>query len=338
MKTAVVTSFDAPLVIEDRPVPEPGPEEVLVRIEATGLCHTDIHAARGDWPVKPKLPFVPGHEGVGIVEKLGRDVTQPAVGTRVALPWLGWACGCCDLCVRGWETLCPGQRNTGYSVDGGYAEYAVAAARFAVPVPAGINPFEAAPLTCAGVTTYKAVKVSGIRPAETAAVFGIGGLGHLALQYARVFGAETVAVDVDDAKLDLARDLGATHTIHARRQDPVAAIQALGGVDVAITLAANPRVLEQAHAALRRGGRLVLVALPRDNAMRLPIFETVLKGISVIGSIVGTRADLAEVFRLHAAGRTRVIYQTRALADVNACFEEVLAGRVPARLVFRVAG
>jgi propanol-preferring alcohol dehydrogenase len=335
MKTAVVRNFDGPLVIEDRPVPEPGPEEVLVRIEASGLCHTDIHAARGDWPVKPKLPLVPGHEGVGIVEKLGRGVTGPAVGTRVALPWLGWACGCCEHCVRGWETLCPAQRNTGYSIDGGYAEYAVAAARFAVPVPAGIDPFEAAPLTCAGVTTYKAVKVSGIRPAETAAVFGIGGLGHLALQYARVFGAETVAVDVDDAKLDLARDLGATHTVHARRQDPVEAIGALGGVDVAITLAANPRVLEQAHAALRRGGRLVLVALPRDNAMRLPIFETVLKGISVIGSIVGTRADLAEVFRLHAAGRTRVIYQTRALADVNACFEEVLAGRVPARLVFR---
>jgi propanol-preferring alcohol dehydrogenase len=214
----------------------------------------------------------------------------------------------------------------------------VAVAGFAIPVPAGINPFEAAPLTCAGVTTYKAVEVSGVRPAETAAVFGIGGLGHLALQYARVFGAETVAVDVDDAKLDLARELGATHTIHARRQDPVQAIQALGGVDVAVTLAATPTVLEQAHAALRRGGRLVLVALPRDNAMRLPIFETVLKGIRVIGSIVGTRADLAEVFRLHAAGRTRVVYQTRALADVNACFEEVLAGRVPARLVFRVAG
>jgi propanol-preferring alcohol dehydrogenase len=337
MKTAVVKSFGAPLVIEDRPIPEPGAEEVLVRIEASGLCHTDIHAARGDWPVKPKLPLVPGHEAVGMVEKLGRDVTQPAVGTRVALPWLGWACGCCDQCVRGWETLCPRQRNTGYSMDGGYAEYAVAAARFAVPVPGGIDPFEAAPLTCAGVTTYKAVKVSGLRPAETAAVFGIGGLGHLALQYARVFGAETVAVDVDDAKLDLARDLGATHTIHARRQDPVKAIKALGGVDVAITLAADPQVLEQAHAALRRGGRLVLVALPRDNAMRLPIFETVVKGISVIGSVVGTRADLAEVFRLHAAGRTRVIYQTRALADVNTCFEEVLAGRVPARLVFRMA-
>jgi propanol-preferring alcohol dehydrogenase len=338
MKSAVVKAFDAPLVIEDRPVPEPGPGEVLVRVEASGLCHTDIHAARGDWPVKPRLPFVPGHEAVGIVTKRGPGVTERDLGARVALPWLGWACGACPYCVRGWETLCPDQRNTGYSIDGGYAEYAVAAARFAVPVPDGIDPLEAAPLTCAGVTTYKAVKVSGLRPGETAAVFGIGGLGHLALQYARVFGGDTVAVDIDDAKLALARELGATQTVDARRGDPAKAIQVLGGVDVAIALVANPQALEQAHASLRRGGRLVLVSLPRDNAMRLPIFQTVLKGISVIGSIVGTRADLAEVFRLHAAGRTRVVYQVRKLDDVNTCFEEVLAGRVPGRLVFRTAG
>jgi propanol-preferring alcohol dehydrogenase len=338
MKSAVVKGFDRPLVIEDRPIPEPGPGEVLVRIEASGLCHTDIHAARGDWPIKPRLPFVPGHEGVGIVSKLGPGVTERGLGMRVALPWLGWACGACSHCIRGWETLCSDQRNTGYSLDGSYAEYAVASARFAIPVPEGVDPLEAAPLTCAGVTTYKAVKVSGLRPGETAAIFGIGGLGHLALQYARVFGGDTIAVDVEDAKLALARELGATHTVNARRGDPAKAIQVLGGADVAIALVASPQALEQAHAALRPGGRLVLVALPRDNAMRLPIFETVLKGISVIGSIVGTRADLAEVFRLHAAGRTRVVYETRKLEEVNTSFEEVLAGRVPARLVFRMAG
>jgi propanol-preferring alcohol dehydrogenase len=338
MKSAVVKAFDKPLVIEDRPVPEPGPGQVLVRVEASGLCHTDIHAARGDWPVKPSLPFVPGHEAVGVVTKRGPGVTEHDLGARVAVPWLGWACGTCSYCVRGWETLCPEQRNTGYSVDGGYAEYALAAARFAIPVPAGVDPLEAAPLTCAGVTTYKAVKVSGLRPGETAAIFGIGGLGHLALQYARIFGGDTVAVDVDDGKLALARELGATHTVDARRGDPAKAIQVLGGADVAVALVAHPQALEQAHASLRRGGRLVLVSLPRDNAMHLPIFETVLKGISVIGSIVGTRADLADVFRLHAAGRTRVVYQVRQLDDVNACFEEVLAGRVPGRLVFRTAG
>jgi propanol-preferring alcohol dehydrogenase len=334
MRAAIVTGFDRPLEIADRPVPEPAPGQVLVRIEASGLCHTDIHAAHGDWPVKPTPPFTPGHEGVGIIERVGDGVTGRRAGERVAIPWLGYACGTCEYCVSGRETLCESQLNTGYSVDGGFAEYAVASASHVVPVPDGVDPREAAPLTCAGVTTYKAVKVSGLRPTERAAIFGIGGLGHLAQQYAQIFGADTIAVDVTDEKLELARRLGAAHVVNAAETDPVAAIRALGGADVAIVLAASPRVLEQAHASLRRGGRLVLVSLPKDNSMNLPVFQTVLGGLSVIGSIVGTRADLAEVFRLHAAGRTKVIYQTRKLDEVNQAFDEVLSGNVPARLVF----
>ncbi len=333
MKAAVVHAFDQPLTIEERRTPSPAPGQILVRIEASGLCHTDIHAARGDWPVKPSLPLIPGHEGVGIVETLGEGVTEHAVGDRVALPWLGYACGMCEYCVRGWETLCPSQRNTGYGMDGGYAEYAVAHAKYAVAVPDGISPMEAAPLTCAGVTTWKAIKVSGLRPTETAAIFGVGGLGHLAVQYARIAGARVIGVDVEDAKLGLIESLGAT-AVDARADDPAEAIRKMGGADVAVALAANPSVLEQAHASLRPGGRLVLVSLPRDDAMKLPIFETVLHGISVIGSIVGTRADLAEVFTLHSQGLTEVICEPRKLDDVNACFEEVLAGKVPARLVF----
>ena len=335
MRASVVTAFDRPMEITERPVPEAGPGEILVRIEASGLCHTDIHAARGEWPVKPTPPFVPGHEGVGLVEQVGPGVTEHAVGDRVALPWLGWACGTCSYCVTGWETLCESQRNTGYSIDGAHAEYAVAAARYAVRVPDGVDPFEAAPLTCAGVTTYKAVKVAGVRPGERVAIFGIGGLGHLAQQYAQIFGAETVAVDVTAEKLDLATSLGAAHTVDAATTDPVERITALGGVDVAIVLAASPRVIEQAHRSLRRGGRLVLVSLPADNAITLPVFETVLKGIRVLGSIVGTRADLAEVFALHAAGRTRVVYQTRKLDEINDAVDDVLAGRVAARLVLQ---
>jgi len=335
MRASVVTSFDKPLEIKDIPVPEPGPGQVLVRIEASGLCHTDIHAARGDWPVKPTLPFIPGHEGVGIIEKVGAGVTEHAVGDRVALPWLGSACGTCHYCVSGWETLCEAQQNTGYSLDGGHAEYAVAAARYAVRVPAGVEPVEAAPLTCAGVTTYKAVKVAGVRPGDRVGIFGIGGLGHLAQQYAQIFGGQTVAVDVTDEKLQLAVVLGAADVVNAATTDPVAAIGALGGIDVAVVLAADARVLEQAHACLRRGGRLVLVSLPKDNAMRLPIFETVLKGITVVGSIVGTRDDLAEVFALHAAGRTKVIYEVRKLDEINNAIADVLASRVPARLVLQ---
>ncbi|MBO4208773.1 alcohol dehydrogenase catalytic domain-containing protein [Micromonospora echinofusca] len=335
MRATVVTAFDQPLEVQERPVPEPGPGEVLVRIEASGLCHTDIHAARGDWPVKPTPPFVPGHEGVGIVERVGPGVTEHAVGDRVAIPWLGWACGTCDYCVSGWETLCESQRNTGYAIDGGHAEYAVAAARYVVRVPDGVDPVEAAPLTCAGVTTYKAVKVAAVRPGERVAIFGIGGLGHLAQQYAQLFGGETVAVDVTAEKLELARSLGATHLVDAATTDPVEEITGLGGVDVAIVLAASPRVIAQAHACLRRGGRLVLVSLPKENTVPLPVFETVLKGITVLGSIVGTRADLAEVFRLHAAGRTRVVHEVRKLDEINDAIADVLASRVTARLVLQ---
>lgn len=336
MRAAVVPTLGAPLQIRDLPVPTPGAGQILVRIEASGICHTDIHAARGDWPVKPTAPFIPGHEGVGIVEALGDGVTAHEIGDRVALPWLGYACGSCRYCVSGWETLCEAQQNTGYSIDGGYAEFAVADARFAVSVPKGVDPMDAAPLTCAGVTTYKAVKVSGARSGDLVSVVGIGGLGHLAVQYAAIAGATVVGVDVHPDKLDLAKQLGATYTVDASTEDPAAAIQRLGGADVAIALAVQPESIASAFASLRRGGRLVLVSLPKDGQLSVPIFDTVLKGISVIGSIVGTREDLAEVFALHAAGRTRVVSEERKLDDVNASFDDVLAGRTPARLVIRM--
>jgi alcohol dehydrogenase, propanol-preferring len=334
MKAAVVHEFTSPLRVEEIAKPEPGPGEIVVKIEASGLCHTDIHAAHGDWPVKPKLPFIPGHEGVGVVEMVGPGVTEVKEGDRVAIPWLGYACGTCEYCVSGWETLCEKQLNTGYFLDGAYAEYAKAFARYVGKVPANVKPLEAAPLTCAGVTTYKAVKVSGARPTDLVAIFGIGGLGHMALQYAKIAGATVVAVDLVDEKLELAKQLGADYTVNAKREDPVEAIKKLGGADAAISLAVAPKAFEQAFRSLRRGGTLVFVALPADNYMQLPIFETVLNGIKIAGSIVGTRLDLAEVFDLHAAGKTHVIYETVHLEDVNHAFEEVEQARIPARLVF----
>ena len=307
---------------------------MLVKIETSGLCHTDIHAAHGDWPVKPTPPFIPGHEGVGIVEKVGAGVHVPKVGDRVAMPWLGSACGVCEYCVGGWETLCEKQVNTGYSVNGAYAEYAVADAAYVGQVPVGVDPLDASVLACAGVTTYKAVKVSGARPGQLMAIFGVGGLGHLALQYAKISGATVVAVDMVDEKLELAKELGADYVVNALVEDPVEAIKALGGANAAISVAVAPKAFEQAFASLRRGGTLVFVALPADNFVKLPIFETVLNGITIVGSIVGTRKDLAEVFAIHAQGRTRVIREIRKLEDVNECFEEVEKGHVKARVVF----
>jgi alcohol dehydrogenase, propanol-preferring len=338
MKAAVVHDYSRPLAIEDVPIPEPGPEQVLVRIEASGLCHTDIHAARGEWPVKPALPFIPGHEGVGVIERVGPGNPHGLeTGVRVALPWLGYACGDCEFCNSGWETLCTAQLNTGFAINGGFAEYTVGYARHAVRVPEGVDPADAAPLTCAGVTTFKAVKVSGADSSSLVAVFGAGGLGHLAIQYARITGAPVVAVDVNAERLEVARELGAEHLIHAGEEDPVAAIQKLGGARATISTAATPVAFEQAFRSLRRGGTLVCVGLPADNEMKIPIFETVLGGLTIKGSIVGTHHDLEQVFELHRRGLTRVFRSESSLDDVNDAIEQVLDGSAPApRTVFRM--
>jgi alcohol dehydrogenase, propanol-preferring len=337
-RAAVVHEFKGPLTIEDRPTPTPLEGQVLVHIEASGLCHTDIHAAHGDWPVKPTLPLVPGHEGVGRIEAIGASVHGSlAEGDRVAMPWLGYACGECRYCNDGRETLCERQLDTGYSMDGAYADYATAFARHVVKVPDRVPSLVAAPLTCAGVTTYKAVKVSGARPSMLAAVFGVGGLGHMAVQYAEIAGCTVVAIDIHDDKLEFAKQLGATYTVNAATQDPIEEIKKLGGADVAIATAVSPLAFEQAFSAMARGGTLVFVGLPADNIVKLPIFQTVLNGITIRGSIVGTHHDLEEVFRLHELGRTQVLYETRRLEQVNEAFKEVEEGTAgTARLVFEL--
>ncbi len=333
MKAAVLTEFRQPLRILELPRPKPADGEIVVKMEASGICHTDIHTARGEWSHKPPLPLVLGHEAVGIVADVGTGVRGVKEGDRVTVPWLHSACGCCRFCAGGWETLCESQKNTGFTVPGGYAEYVKADARYVGRVPYGLDPREAAPLTCAGLTTYKAVKLAGTRPSDVIAVFGVGGLGHLAIQYARIAGATVVAVDVVDAKLELAKDLGAEYVVNPRQEDPAAFIHKLGGADQAIAVAVAQQSFEQAFRSLRRGGRLVFVALPPEDRVQFPIYETVMNGISVIGSVNGNRADLAEVFELHKRGRTRVIYQTRPLAQVNEAFAEVERLQVPARLV-----
>jgi alcohol dehydrogenase, propanol-preferring len=331
---AVVRAFREPLTIEEVHTQGLGEGQIRVMVEACGLCHTDIHAAHGDWPVKPEPPFVPGHEGVGVVTELGPGASEVALGDRVAMPWLAYACGVCDYCVSGHETLCLEQKNMGYAIDGGFGRYATAYARYVVRVPDEIEPVDAAPLTCAGVTMYKAVKVAGTRSTDLVAVFGVGGLGHLAIQYAKIAGGRVVAVDLFDDKLELARELGAEFTANATTEDPVAAIQQLGGANQALGIAASPQAFEQAYRSLRRGGTLALVGLPAENEVRLPIFETVLGGITLVGSIVGTRTDLREVFALHAAGKTRLIREVRPLETVNEAIADVEAGRVTARVVF----
>ena len=334
MKAAVVHSFDKPLVIEDVPKPKADSGEVVVKIETCGLCHSDIHAAHGDWPLKPNLPLIPGHEAIGIVESVGNGVKEVKEGDRVGIPWMGYACGYCRHCVSGWETLCEQQVMTGYLVDGGYAEYAKANARFVGKVPNGVDPVAAGPLLCAGVTSYKAVKVSGAASADLVAVFGVGGLGHLVVQYAAIAGATVVAVDQFEEKLKLAKELGATYTIDASKANPIEELKKLGGADVAICAAVSPKAFEQAFGSLRPGGTAVFVGLPADQDLQLPIFDIVVGNIKIVGLTLGNRADLAKTFELQAAGKTRVITEVRKLEQVNEAFAEVETGKAKARLVF----
>ncbi|KQL45999.1 alcohol dehydrogenase [Brevibacillus choshinensis] len=333
MKAAVVNEFLKKLEVKEVAVPEVGYGEVLVKIKTCGVCHTDLHAAHGDWPVKPKLPLIPGHEGVGVVEKLGEGVTSLKLGDRVGIPWLFSACGECDYCLSGWETLCQKQVNGGYSADGAYAEYCVAPAAYVARIPAELNDVDAAPILCAGVTTYKALKVANVKPGEWVAIYGIGGLGHVALQYAKAMGYNVVAVDIHNEKLELAKELGADITVNGSEVDPVAAIQEqVGGVHGAISVAVTKKAFEQAYKSVRRGGSLVVVGLPNAE-LPIPIFDTVLNGVTVKGSIVGTRKDMQEALDFAARGKVRAIIETQPLDKINEIFERMEKGQINGRVV-----
>jgi len=333
MKAAVVHEFGKPLAIEEVEVPRPGAGEVLVRIRASGVCHTDLHAAEGDWPVKPKLPFIPGHEGVGHVVAVGAGVRHVKEGDRVGIPWLHTACGLCEHCLAGWETLCEQQQNTGYSVNGGFAEYALADADYVGHLPSNVGFVEIAPVLCAGVTVYKGLKVTDTRPGNWVVISGIGGLGHMAVQYAKAMGLNVAAVDVDDAKLDLARRLGATVTVNARTNDPVAYIKKeIGGAHGVLVTAVSPKAFEQAVGMVRRGGTVSLNGLP-PGQFPLDIFGMVLNGITVRGSIVGTRLDLQESLDFAAQGKVRATVSTDTLENVNDVFARMRKGGIEGRVV-----
>ena len=294
MKAAVVRKFGEPLAIEEVETPRPQKGEILVKVAASGVCHTDLHAAHGDWPVKPNPPFIPGHEGVGHIVAIGEGVKHVKEGDRVGVPWLYSACGHCEHCLGGWETLCESQQNTGYSVNGGFADYTLADAGFVGLLPDNVDFLEIAPVLCAGVTVYKGLKMTDTRPGQWVVVSGIGGLGHMAVQYARAMGLNVAAVDIDDGKLALAERLGATVTVNAMKTDPVDYLKReIGGAHGALVTAVSPKAFDQGQRMLRRGGTLVLNGLPPGD-FPLPIFDTVLNGITVRGSIVGTRQDLQE--------------------------------------------
>nr|WP_246024405.1 alcohol dehydrogenase AdhP [Azospirillum ramasamyi] len=338
MKAAVVHEFGKPLQIEEVPVPSPGPGEVLVQVKACGVCHTDLHAATGDWPVKPSLPFIPGHEAAGVVVALGEGVTERKIGDAVGVAWLHDACLRCEYCETGWETLCEKQHNTGYSCNGGFAEYVIASAPFAALLPDDVDFAAIAPILCAGVTTYKGLKETDTRPGEWVAISGIGGLGNVAIQYAKAMGLNVVAIDIAPDKLDLARRSGADVAVDARSADAVAQVieATKGGANGILVTAVSPPAFSQALQMVRRKGTVSLVGLP-PGEFATPIFDVVLKRITVRGSIVGTRRDLDEAIAFATSGKVRSQIAKARLEDINDIFDRLEHGKVEGRMVLDFA-
>ncbi|GAB3258221.1 zinc-dependent alcohol dehydrogenase [Chitinimonas naiadis] len=333
MKAAVVHDFGQPLEIEEVPVPEVPPGQVLVKVVASGVCHTDLHAAKGDWPVKPALPFIPGHEGVGYVAKVGAGVRGIREGDRVGVPWLHTACGCCEHCLTGWETLCDEQQMTGYTVNGGYAEYVLADPGYVGHLPDSLAFDAAAPVLCAGLTVYKGLKVLDCKPGDWVAISGIGGLGHMAVQYAKAMGFHVLAVDISADKLKLAQSLGADMVINAAEQDPVAEAQkAFRGVHGALVTAVSRSAFAQGLGLLHKRGTMSLVGLP-PGSFDLPIFDVVLNAKTVRGSIVGSRQDLHEALQFAAEGKVSAHFSADKLDNINQIFERMQSGVIDGRVV-----
>ena len=333
MMAAVAHTFGGPLSVEQVPIPNVGRKQILVKIFASGVCHTDLHAINGDWPVKPTLPLIPGHEGAGEVVAVGEDVTSVQLGDRVGVPWLYTACGHCDHCWGGWETLCESQKNTGYAVNGCHAEYVLADPDYVGKLPDNLSYAAASSILCAGVTVYKGIKETETKPGDWLVISGIGGLGHMAIQYAKAMGLKVVAIDIHEKQLQLAKELKADIVINAATEDPVAMIQQqIKGAHGVLVTAVSTDSFDQAVAMLRRNGTVCLVGLPPGD-FKLSIFDLVLNGKTVRGSIVGTRLDLEEALAFAADGRVAVEYTTERLENINDVFAKMTAGKIKGRIV-----
>lgn len=334
MHAAVVESFGQPLVLREMPMPTVGPDQILVKIEACGVCHTDLHAAAGDWPVKPTLPFIPGHESIGIVTQLGAGVNSVKEGDRVGVPWLYSACGHCEYCLTAWETICPNAQFGGYTKNGGFAEYVLADPNYVAHIPKGLHATEAAPLICAGITTYKGLKQTEARPGEWVTISGCGGLGHLAIQYAKAMGLLVCAVDIDDGKLAHAKALGADLIVNAKQDDPAAAVKkaTLGGTHGVLITAPSLIAFNQGVAMTRKHGTCVLVGLPPGD-FPVPLFDVVANCITIRGSFVGNRQDMAEALNFAVDGKVKADIELQPLSAINHIFKRLQHGDVPARVV-----
>ncbi|WP_456073071.1 zinc-dependent alcohol dehydrogenase [Dongia mobilis] len=340
MKAAIVRKTGTPLKIETLPIPQPKAGEILIKVAACGICHSDVHAVDGDWNPGPNLPLIPGHEVAGHVAAVGAGVKGFRLGDAVGVPWMYSACGHCEFCQAGMETICKAAEATGYSKPGGYAEYMVADAAFVARLPKKADLYQIAPILCAGVTTYRGLKRTKVRPGQWMAVVGIGGLGHIAVQYAVAMGMRVAAVDVDDEKLKLAKKLGAEFTVNAKKADPVAEIQAkLSGTHGAVVTAVATQAFEQAIGMLRPAGTVAYIGLPGGKAdqIRTSISAITNWELTVTGSNVGTRLDLNEAVDFALRGAVKAKIQKVRIGQVNSVFNAMRRGKIVGRMVLDMA-
>ena len=335
MKAAILHDFKQRLSIEDVERPHPEAHEVLIQVEACGACHSDVHVADGDWTQLAgivKRPLILGHEIAGHVVEKGGGVHDLLIGDRVGVPWIHWNCGECEFCHEGNENLCTRQKITGVTVDGGYAEFVKAPATHSLKIPDGLSALEAAPLFCAGLTVYRALKGANMVAGQRLAVFGVGGLGHLAVQFGRAFGAEVTAIDISDEKLELARSFGATDALNAAATDVVKQLRRKGGVHVSLVTSAAKAAYDTAFSSLRPTGTLLVVGLPGENICFPPILMAA-RELRIHASTVGTRQDLREVLAMAGAGKIRCHVVKRPLAEANEVLDQLRKGQVSGRIV-----
>ena len=334
MHAAVVEQFGKPLVLREWDIPSPGAGQILVKTEACGVCHTDLHAANGDWPVKPTLPFIPGHEGIGLVAAVGAGVTIVKEGDRVgrALALLGLRSlrvlpgGLGDRVRRGAVRRLHQERRL--------CRVHPRRPELRRPHPAGLGAKEAAPIICAGITTYKGIKETEARPGEWIAISGAGGLGHLAIQYAKAMGLQVCAVDIDDGKLAHAKRLGADLVVNAKDGDPAEAVKKAtgGGAHGVLITAPSLGAFKQGVGMTRKRGTCVLVGLP-PGEFPVPLFDVVANCITIRGSFVGTRQDMAEALAFAAEGKVKADIELQPLSSINDVFDRLEHGDVPSRVV-----
>lgn len=336
-KAVVFETNGGPLLYKDIPVPTPRPHELLINIKYSGVCHTDLHAWKGDWPLATKLPLVGGHEGAGVVVGMGLGVQGWKIGDYAGVKWLNGSCQTCSLCESGHEANCSHADLSGYTHDGSFQQYATADAIQAARIPPGTDLASVAPILCAGITVYKALKSAELKAGDWVVISGAGGgLGTLAIQYAKAMGYMVAAIDGGDNKAKLTKNLGAdTFIDFTKSSDLVKEVQEAtgGGAQGAINVSVSPAAITQSTQYVRPTGTVVLVGLPSGAQMTLPVFDAVVKSVKVVGSYVGNRADTREALEFFLRGLVHSPIQLAGLSELPRIYKEMEAGTVLGRYV-----